>query len=78
MRLPHRPVGRSGRDFVVPFAAGMTTKTTALPVRYPRRQPLHVVLGTGFLDLWTHRRLAWYVVRADLKKNAAETLLGNV
>ena len=56
----------------------MTTKSTALPVRYPRRQPLHVVLRTGFRDIWTHRRLAWYIVRADLKKHGADTLLGNV
>lgn len=56
----------------------MTTKSTALPVRYPRRQPLLVVLRTGFRDILTHRRLAWYIVRADLKKHGADTLLGNV
>ena len=56
----------------------MTTKSAALPVRYPRRQPIHAVLGSGFRDLWTHRRLTWYVVRADLKKAGADTLLGNI
>ena len=63
---------------MVPFAADMATKSTALPVRYPRRQRVHVTLATGFWDIWTHRRLAWYIVRADLKKHGADTVLGNV
>ena len=56
----------------------MATKSTALPVRYPRRQRVNVTLATGFWDIWTHRRLAWYIVRADLKKHGADTVLGNV
>ncbi len=63
---------------MVPFAPGMTTKTVALPVRYPRRQSLPSVLAAGISDILGHRRLAWYIVRADLKKAGADTLLGNV
>jgi homopolymeric O-antigen transport system permease protein len=29
-------------------------------------------------DIWTRRRLVWYLVRADLKKKGADSLLGNL
>ena len=42
-----------------------------------RPGPLQLV-AQGFRDLWSRRRLARYLVQADLTKTGANTLLGNV
>jgi lipopolysaccharide transport system permease protein len=42
-----------------------------------RPGPLHLI-AQGFRDLWSRRRLARYLVQADLTKTGANTLLGNV
>ncbi len=35
-------------------------------------------MAQGFREMWSRRRLARYLVRADLHKHGADTLLGNV
>ena len=42
-----------------------------------RPGPLRLV-AQGFRDLWSRRRLARYLVQADLTKTGANTLLGNI
>ena len=37
-----------------------------------------VAHGDGFREIWSHRRLTRYLVRADLKKHGSDTLLGNI
>lgn len=57
----------------------MATTADARPVRAARRRPGSLeLIGEGFREIWTHRRLARYLVRADLKKHGSDTLLGNV
>jgi len=63
---------------VVLFRAHMSTKASAQTLRYTRRPGAPTALAQGFRDTWTHRRLTWYLVRADLKKHGADTVLGNV
>ncbi len=36
------------------------------------------LIAAGFREIWTHRRLARYLVRADLKKHGSDTILGNI
>jgi ABC-type polysaccharide/polyol phosphate export permease len=36
------------------------------------------LIAEGFRDVWSRRRLARYLVRAELHKHGADTLLGNV
>jgi homopolymeric O-antigen transport system permease protein len=56
----------------------MATTAEARPYRAARRPgAVELVLG-AFRETWTHRRLTRYLVRADLKKHGADTLLGNV
>ncbi len=56
----------------------MATTTTARPLRVARRPgPLQLV-AEGFREMWTRRRLARYLVRAELQKHGSDTLLGNV
>jgi len=55
---------------------------TALPevrVTYGagRQSPLRLV-AQGLTDIWSRRRLARYLVEADLTKKGADTLLGNI
>ena len=63
---------------MVLFRAHMSTKASAQTLRYTRRPGAPTALAQGFRDTWTHRRLTWYLVRADLKKHGADTVLGNV
>ena len=63
---------------MVLFRAHMSTKASAQTLRYTRRPGAPTALAQGFRDTWTHRRLTWYLVRADLKKHGTDTVLGNV
>jgi ABC-type polysaccharide/polyol phosphate export permease len=52
--------------------------STAHALRVSRRPgPLELIVE-GFRDIWSRRRLARYLVRADLHRSGADTLLGNV
>ena len=63
---------------MVLFRAHMSTKSSVQTLHYTRRPGAPAALAQGFRDTWTHRRLTWYLVRADLKKHGADTVLGNV
>jgi ABC-type polysaccharide/polyol phosphate export permease len=56
----------------------MATTATARPVRAARRPGSLELVAEGLREIWTHRRLTRYLVRADLKKHGSDTLLGNV
>jgi ABC-type polysaccharide/polyol phosphate export permease len=56
----------------------MATTADARPFRAARRPGSLELIAEGFREIWTHRRLARYLVRADLKKHGSDTLLGNV
>jgi ABC-type polysaccharide/polyol phosphate export permease len=58
--------------------AGMATTAEAPPYRAARRPGKIELVGDGFREIWSHRRLTRYLVRADLKKSGADTLLGNL
>jgi ABC-type polysaccharide/polyol phosphate export permease len=56
----------------------MATTAEARPYRPARRPgPLELVVD-GFREIWSHRRLTRYLVRADLKKHGSDTVLGNI
>jgi ABC-type polysaccharide/polyol phosphate export permease len=57
----------------------MTTATTELRATYgaSRPGPLRLI-GQGLRDIWSRRRLARYLVQAELTKTGANTILGNV
>jgi ABC-type polysaccharide/polyol phosphate export permease len=56
----------------------MATTASARSIRAARRRgPLELV-AEGFREIWSRRRLARYLVRADLHKHGADTILGNV
>ncbi len=52
--------------------------TTAHPVRVTRRPGSLALILEGIREIWSRRRLTRYLVRADLHKHGADTLLGNV
>ena len=56
----------------------MATTAEARTFRAARRPGSLELIAEGFHEIWTHRRLARYLVRADLKKHGSDTLLGNV
>jgi ABC-type polysaccharide/polyol phosphate export permease len=56
----------------------MATTAEARTFRAARRPGALELIAAGFREIWTHRRLARYLVRADLKKHGSDTLLGNV
>ena len=56
----------------------MATTAEARTFRAARRPGSLELIAEGFREIWTHRRLARYLVRADLKKHGSDTLLGNV
>ena len=58
--------------------AGMATTAEAPPYRAARRPGKIELVADGFRETWSHRRLTRYLVRADLKKSGADTLLGNL
>jgi ABC-type polysaccharide/polyol phosphate export permease len=52
--------------------------SSAHALRVSRRPgPLELIVE-GFRDIWSRRRLARYLVRADLHRSGADTLLGNI
>ena len=56
----------------------MATTTQSRSFRAARRPGSLELLTEGIRDVWSRRRLARYLVQADLHKNGADTLLGNV
>ncbi len=56
----------------------MATTAEARTFRPTRRPGSLELIAEGFREIWTHRRLTRYLVRADLKKHGSDTLLGNV
>jgi ABC-type polysaccharide/polyol phosphate export permease len=56
----------------------MATTTQARSFRAARRPGSLELIAEGFRDIWSRRRLARYLVRAELHKHGADTLLGNV
>ena len=56
----------------------MATTADARTFRAARRPGALELIAAGFREIWTHRRLTRYLVRADLKKHGSDTLLGNV
>jgi lipopolysaccharide transport system permease protein len=56
----------------------MATTAEARPLRAARRPGAVELVGNGLREIWTHRRLTRYLVRADLKKHGSDTILGNV
>jgi ABC-type polysaccharide/polyol phosphate export permease len=56
----------------------MATTAEARPLRAARRPGAIELVTNGFKEIWTHRRLTRYLVRADLKKHGSDTLLGNI
>src|SRR5438093_7221557 len=57
-----------------PKAAGVPERVV---YRGTRPGPIELV-AEGFRDIWSRRRLARYLVQADLKKKGSDTLLGNI
>ena len=57
----------------------MATATPETRVLYGagRQSPVRLV-AQGLTDIWSRRRLARYLVQADLTKKGADTLLGNI
>jgi ABC-type polysaccharide/polyol phosphate export permease len=56
----------------------MATTAEARPLRAARRPGAIELVTNGFREIWSHRRLTRYLVRADLKKHGSDTVLGNV
>ena len=56
----------------------MSSTATARSFRAARKQSSLGLIVEGFREIWSRRRLTGYLVRADLHKHGADTLLGNV
>ncbi|TAK02967.1 MAG: ABC transporter permease [Chloroflexota bacterium] len=57
----------------------MTTAVTGPVVTYGGRRPHALALvRTGLSEIWSRRRLARYLIAAELHKKGSDTLLGNV
>ena len=54
-----------------------TTQEMGVTFRRARRGP-NDLIRQGFSDIWSRRRLARYLVQADLVKKGSDTLLGNI
>ena len=54
-----------------------TSQTVRRPKRTAHRGPVELV-AEGLRDIWSRRRLARYLVQADLTKKGSDTVLGNV
>lgn len=59
-------------------SALMATSTQARSFRAARRPGSIELIVEGFRDIWSRQRLARYLIRAELHKHGADTLLGNV
>lgn len=56
----------------------MATTVEAPALRVVRRPGSLELIAEGFREIWSHRRLTRYLVRADLKKHGSDTILGNI
>jgi ABC-type polysaccharide/polyol phosphate export permease len=56
----------------------MATTAEAPTYRAARRPGAIELVGDGLREIWSHRRLTRYLVRADLKRDGSDTLLGNI
>jgi ABC-type polysaccharide/polyol phosphate export permease len=56
----------------------MATTAEARPIRAARRPGSIELIADGLKEIWSHRRLTRYLVRADLKRDGSDTLLGNI
>jgi ABC-type polysaccharide/polyol phosphate export permease len=56
----------------------MATTAEARPIRAARRPGSIELIGDALKEIWSHRRLTRYLVRADLKRDGSDTLLGNI
>lgn len=56
----------------------MATTIPARSFRATRRAGPLELIAEGIRDIWSRRRLARYLVRADMHRHGADTLLGNV
>jgi ABC-type polysaccharide/polyol phosphate export permease len=56
----------------------MATSTQARSFRAARRPGSVELIVEGLRDIWSRQRLARYLIRAELHKHGADTLLGNV
>jgi ABC-type polysaccharide/polyol phosphate export permease len=56
----------------------MATTAEARTFRAAQRPGSLELIAEGLREIWTHRRLTRYLIRADLKKHGSDTLLGNV
>lgn len=56
----------------------MATSTQARSFRAARRPGSVELIVEGIREIWSRQRLARYLVRAELRKHGADTLLGNV
>ena len=72
----HRPSMRRPAKCYAP--ARMATTAEARPLRAARRPGAIELVTSGFREIWSHRRLTRYLVRADLKKHGSDTVLGNI
>lgn len=59
-------------------SAAMATSADARTLPVARRPSSLELIAQGIREIWTHRRLTRYLVRADLKKHGSDTILGNV
>lgn len=70
------PVGPAPNRATLPARMATTSSARSLPAA--RRPGSAELVLQGFREIWSRRRLARYLVRADLHKHGADTLLGNV
>jgi ABC-type polysaccharide/polyol phosphate export permease len=64
---------------VLRYAAHMTTTLDAPIASYGGSRPNALrLVAAGLTDIWSRRRLARYLVSADMTKKGSDTILGNV
>ena len=64
---------------MLPFAAMSATSEAPAAFRHAAARPgPFALLGEGFEEIWSRRRLVRYLVQADIRKKGADTLLGNL
>jgi ABC-type polysaccharide/polyol phosphate export permease len=56
----------------------MATSAQTRRIRAARRPGSLELIAEGLSEIWSHRRLVRYLVRADLRKHGSDTFLGNV
>lgn len=74
--MSHQPECTGGACYRTPR---MTTTLEPPVITYGGGRPNALrLVASGLADIWSRRRLARYLVQADLSKTGADTLLGNV